>query len=77
MLLLTALIVLLQALILALTNMGLGAGWAALFVGVIVAGIGALLVKRGSTNMSPASLAPTRTAEQLRKDAYLAQEQTR
>ena len=76
-LLLAALIVLLQALIVALVNLGLGAGWASLLVGVVVAAIGAILIKRGTSNMSPSELAPTRTAEQLRKDADLAQEQVR
>ena len=76
-LLLAALLVLLQALVVALANLGLGAGWSSLLVGVVVAAIGAILVKRGTTNMSPSELAPTRTADQLRKDANLAQEQTR
>lgn len=76
-LLLAALIVLLQALIVALSNLGLDPAWAALLVGVVVAVIGAILVKRGTSNMSPSELAPTRTTEQLRKDAALAQEQTR
>lgn len=76
-LLLASLIVLLQALIVALTNLGLDPAWASLLVGVVVAVIGVVLVRRGTTNMSPSELAPTRTTDQLRKDAALAQEQTR
>src|SRR5690606_851759 len=75
MLLLAALIVLLQALIAGLVKAGLEAGWAALIVGVIVAVIGAILVKRGTSNMSPSEIAPSRTAAQLRKDGQLAREQ--
>lgn len=76
MLLLAALIVLLQALIAGLVEAGLRAGWAALIVGIIVAVIGAILVKRGTSNMSPSELTPSRTAAQLRKDGQLAREQT-
>jgi hypothetical protein len=75
-LLLAALLVLLQALIVALANLGMGAGWASLLVGGVVAVIGAILVKRGTANMDPSELAPTRTADQLGKDAHLAKEQT-
>jgi len=76
-LLLAALMILLQALIVALSNLGLDPAWASLLVGVVVAVIGAILVKRGTANMAPSELTPDRTAEQLRKDAALAQEQTR
>jgi hypothetical protein len=76
-LLLAALLVLLQALVVALANLGLGAGWSSLLVGVAVAIFGAMLVKRGTTNMSSSELAPTRTADQLGKDASLLKEQIR
>lgn len=75
MMLLAALIVLLQALILALANAGLGPGWSALIVGIVVAVIGGILVKRGTTNISPSEIAPTRTAAQLQKDGKLARDQ--
>jgi hypothetical protein len=52
------------------------AGWASLLVGGVVAIVGAILVKRGTANMDPSELAPTRTADQLGKDAHLAKEQT-
>lgn len=77
MLLLAALIVLLQALIAAIVNMGLDPAWASLLIGIVVAVIGAVLVKRGTANMSPSEMAPNRTTDQLRKDAALAKEQTR
>lgn len=77
MMLLAALIVLLQALILALANAGFGTGWSALVVGLVVAVIGGILVKRGTTNMSPSEIAPTRTAAQLQKDGKLVREQAR
>lgn len=75
-LLLAALIVLLQALIVALSNW-LDPAWASLLVGIVVAVIGGVLVKRGTANMSPSELTPDRTTGQLRKDAALAKEQTR
>lgn len=76
-LLLAAMIVLLQALIGALAKWGLDPAWASLLVGIVVAVIGTILVKRGTANMSPSELTPSRTSEQLRKDAALAKEQTR
>ena len=75
MMLLAALIVLLQALILTLANAGFGTGWSALIVGIVVAIIGGILVKRGTTNMSPSEIAPTRTAAQLQKDGKLVRDQ--
>lgn len=76
-LLLAALIVLLEALVIALAELGLGPAWSALLVGVVVAVIGAIMVKRGTSNLEPSELTPSRTASQLREDAQLAKEQTR
>jgi uncharacterized membrane protein YqjE len=57
-----ALIVLLQALVVALAN--LVEPWlASLIVGVVVAAIGYALVRSGQSDLKPESLAPTRTAE--------------
>lgn len=70
-----ALLVMLQAVIVGLTNLGLGAGWASLLVGVVVAGIGAALLMRGIQNVSPSGLAPERIQEQLRQDADAVKEQ--
>ena len=39
--------------------------------------IGAILVRRGMSNMSPSELAPDRTAAQLRQDMQVAKEQMR
>jgi hypothetical protein len=76
-LLLGALLVLLQALVVALANLGLGAGWASLLVGLIVAAIGYMLVRRGTTNMSPSELAPEKSMAQVRRDIDVAKEQVR
>lgn len=75
-LLIAALVILLQALVHALATTGLGPGWAALIVGLVVALVGYLAVQRGTKNLSPDELAPRRSAEQLRKDANLVKEQT-
>jgi hypothetical protein len=74
---LVALIILLQAVVIGLTNLGLGAGWSALIVGVVVALIGGILVMRGTKNMKPKNLTPERTATQLSRDAELVKEQVR
>jgi hypothetical protein len=65
----------LQALIVGLANLGLGVGWASVVVGVVLAIIGAILVSRGQTNISPSSLTPDATVDQLRKDVEVAREQ--
>jgi hypothetical protein len=87
--LLAALLVLLQALVIAIArigadpadpaiqNSGIGMGWASLIVGVVVAGIGAFLVRNGTKNLSPSNLTPERTQEQLSRDAQVVKEQIR
>lgn len=74
--LLAALMVLLQALVIGVSKIGdMGMGWASLIVGVLVAILGAILVKAGTNNLSPSNLTPERTQEQLRRDAMVAKEQ--
>jgi hypothetical protein len=75
-LLFAALLVLLQAIVIALTEF-VGAGWASLIVGVVVAAVGAVLLKKGIDQMKVSSLMPDRTTNQLRQDVDLAKEQTR
>ncbi len=74
--LLVALFVLAQALIVALGSF-MGDAWAALLVGVVIAGIGVALLFKGRSDLSPSNLSPDRTARQLRKDGQLVKEQTR
>lgn len=69
--LLVALNVLAGALVIALANL-IGAGWAALVVGILLAAIGAFLVKRGASNMS--HLTPERSVHQVTQDANLVKE---
>jgi positive regulator of sigma E activity len=69
-LLIAALLVLLQALVLALSKL-MDPIWAALLVGVVVAGVGYLLVRTGMRAVSLKGLSPDRTTRQLRKDAEL------
>jgi VIT1/CCC1 family predicted Fe2+/Mn2+ transporter len=68
--LIAALLVLLQALVLALSHV-MPAVWASLLVGVVVAVLGWVLVRAGMKAMNPKSLTPDRTARQLSKDADL------
>ncbi len=69
-LLIAALLVLLQALVLALSKV-MDPIWAALLVGLGVAAVGYLLVRAGMKAISLSALKPDRTARQLKKDAEL------
>jgi xanthine/uracil permease len=69
-LLLAALLVLLQALVIALSKV-MDPLWASLLVGVAVAAIGVFLVRTGMKLMKPEHLKPDRTTRQLQKDAEL------
>jgi hypothetical protein len=59
----------------AIQDTGIGLGWASLIVGVILAVIGAILVRRGTSNMS--NLTPERTVSQVSQDATMVKEQVR
>ncbi len=66
---LVALNVLAAALVAALTEAGLDAGWSALIVGVVLAIVAYLLIAKGVNDLKLSSLAPTRTARNVRRDA--------
>jgi hypothetical protein len=76
-LLLGALIVLLFALVSLVEYFGIEHGWAELIVGVVAAGAGYALIRGGLSKLRSANLTPTRTAEQLSRDAQVAKEQVR
>lgn len=69
-LLVAALLVLLQALVLALSEL-MNPIWAALLVGVGVALVGYLLLRAGMKAISLKGLSPDRSTRQLKKDADL------
>lgn len=73
-LLIGAFLVLLQALVLALSKF-MDPLWASIVVGVVVALIGFTLVKAGANKVKPENLAPDRSVRQVRKDAHLVKEQ--
>ncbi|MBA1144487.1 phage holin family protein [Mesorhizobium neociceri] len=75
--LVAALLVLLQALVIALAQAGLGAGWSSLLVGVLVALLGLFLVRNGSASMKLSKLTPDRTAAQFKSDADVIKDQVR
>jgi len=75
-LLIAALLVLLQALVLALAKF-MDPIWAALIVGLGVAAVGYLLVRGGMKAISLDGLKPDRTTRQLKKDAELMKGNTR
>ncbi len=74
--LLVALNVLAAALTAALAEAGLGAGWAALVVGGVLAIIALVMALKGKNDLKLVSLAPTRTAKNVRRDANSVREAT-
>ncbi len=75
-LLLGAVLVLLQAAVLALATI-IGPLWASLAVGVAIGAIGLIMVRGAADQMRPGELMPDRTARQLRQDAQLVKEQVK
>lgn len=71
---LVALNVLAAALVAAITNMGIDAGWSALIVGVLFAVIALVMAMKGLNDLKGSSLAPTRTAKNVRRDAEAVKE---
>ena len=72
---LAALIVLLQALVIALAELGLAPALSSLIVGGVVAIIAFALIYKGLNDLKAANLAPTRTVDSLRRDAHMVKEQ--
>lgn len=71
---LTALNILTAALVVALTEAGVPAGWSALIVGVIFATIAYVMLNKGTNNLKLSSLAPTRAAKNVKRDAQAVKE---
>ncbi len=71
---LTALNVLSAALVAALTEAGIPAGWSALIVGVAFAIIAYIMVNKGTNDLKLSSLAPSRTAKNVKRDAQAVKE---
>lgn len=70
-----ALLVLLQALVIALSNF-VPPAVASLIVGIVVAVIGFVLVQKGRSNLKMQNLAPDRTVASLRADQSMVAEHT-
>ncbi|EDZ46823.1 conserved hypothetical protein [Rhodobacterales bacterium Y4I] len=66
---LTALNVLAAALSAGLTEAGMDPGWAALLVGLGFAAVAFGMIAKGTNDLKLSSLAPTRTAENVKRDA--------
>ncbi len=71
---LAALIVLVQAVVAGLVSAGLSVWVASLIVGVVLAVVGGVMVKKGADNLSPAGMTPDRTVRQMEKDVNLVKE---
>jgi hypothetical protein len=72
----TALNVMAAALVAALTEWGLGAGWSALIVGVAFAVVAAAMLSKGTNDLKLSSLAPARTGRNVARDARAVKEST-
>lgn len=70
---LVALNVLAGAVVIALGKL-MGPGWAALVVGIVIAVIGALLLKKGADDLKPSSLTPERSVHHVKEDAQVIKE---
>ena len=71
---LTALNVLSAALVAALAEAGIPAGWASLIVGVGLAIVAYVMINKGTNDLKLNSLAPTRTAKNVQRDAQTVKE---
>lgn len=71
---LTALNVLSAALVAAIANLGIDAGWAALIVGAALGILAIALAVKGRNDLKLSSLAPTRAAKNVRRDAEVVKE---
>lgn len=75
-LLIPALVILLNAAVAAITERGhLAPYWSALIVGGAVFIIGLILLAFGSSRLRPANMIPTRTVQQIQRDASVAKRQ--
>ena len=75
-LLLGAFLVLLEALVLALSKM-MDPLWASIIVAVVVGGAGFLLIRTALAKVRAANLAPDRSVRQIGKDARMVKEQVK
>lgn len=71
---LVALNVLAAALVAGITELGLEAGWSSLLVGAAFAVIAFVMLTKGSNDLKLSSLAPTRTAKNVQRDAEAVKE---
>ena len=72
-----ALVMLLQAAVAWLGRAGVPEHWAYLIVGVVVAVIAYVLARSGMNSLNAEKLTPSKTVEQLQRDATTAREQVR
>lgn len=71
---LTALNVLSAAAVAGIANLGIAPGWASLIVGVALAAIALGLTMKGLNDLKLSSIAPTRAAENVQRDADMIKE---
>jgi Putative Actinobacterial Holin-X, holin superfamily III len=76
-LLIPALVILLQAAVAGLAAAGLAVGWASLVIGGVALLIGLALLAVGINRLKAGRLVPSKTIEQLQRDAAVATQQPR
>jgi hypothetical protein len=74
-LMLAALIILLQAIVVFLVYAGIPLAWAQVIVFVVVGLIGYLMLRSGMNRLKASNFVPSRTAEQISRDAAVVKEQ--
>ena len=65
---LVSLNVLAAAVVSGLNEAGLDAGWAAVIVGAVLGAIAFVMISKGTSDLKLSSLAPSRTAENIKRD---------
>ena len=73
---LTALNVLAAALVAGLTEWGMEAGWASLLVGLVLGAIALAMALKAKNDLKLSSIAPSRTAKNVQRDAQALKEVT-
>ena len=66
--------VLSAAVVAGLTNVGIPAGWSAMIVGVFLAIVAFVMLRKGTADLKLSSFAPTRTAKNVKRDAQAVKE---
>lgn len=71
---LAGLFILMEAIVIALTNLGLSPGWSATIVGLVAFLVATAMIVKGLATLDPQNLMPERTIRQVKKDQTVMKE---